>query len=411
MASVGSPIQSLADFIATTGLAILTSRKHIANAARRQTYLLKEILPGVRLQGGSSIRDDVYLSIDSSAQHVGVNPELDYRLRDVLQQWSAEWRFTVDHHTLPEQAVELNVAGLGPTARHHQYKVYRDGIDINLTTSKITMMDDDLLARPDFSEMEATGGFTPYTLIAYVHENTPTALATNSIASYHGTIPALIDVNGTLWTTIQGIDAATETGWRNPGVSYARFGDHRGRGANPADLFDAFQMMYDLLNFEAIPWRPEHGASTMHRGIFIASLEGRKNYTKSLIASGDTLQHTNDPGVPGPSFFGSPVKYIRRKDDAVIYPTGAAGAAGQELVTTNSIAGPRYEALNLNDPMYGLGKVCHPNHVFRVKDPFFPSHQPYNLVTVCDTYHNQFCQSRLQAGGVIFPSGNVAEAL
>jgi len=409
MASVGSPIQSLADFIKTTGFTVLTNKTHITNAARRQTHLLKFILPGVRVSGGESIRDDVYLAIDSSAQHVGVNPELDYRMRDVLQQWTSPWRFTVDHHTLSEQAVDLNISGKGPDARHHQYKRYRDGMDINLTTSLVTLMDDDLLAQPDNSEMEASGGFTPYPLNVFIHEggdragtNTFTALGTGTtVAGYAGNITAALDVNGTAWTTIQGISGATEPGWRNPVVNYTTFGDHRAG----ADLFNAFQMLYDLLHFDALPWRPEHGEMTMQKGIFTASLIGRRNYTNSLISSGDTLQHTNDPGIKGPNFMGIPVAYIRKKDTATIYPTGGSGAASTEGDTTGTTnAGPRYEAFNLNDPMYGLGKVVHPGHMFRVKDPFFPSHQPYNLVTCVDTYENQFCQSRLQAGGVIAPA-------
>jgi hypothetical protein len=345
---------------------------------------------------------------------VGVNPELDYRLRDVLAQWSVDWRFTVDHHTLPEQAVELNTSGMGATARHHQYKVYRDGIDMNLTTSLITLLDDDLLAQPDFAGMEAAGGFTPYPLNAFIHENNRTVVATGSLASYAGTVPASLDSGGTAWTTVMGINPATEVGWRNPAVSYTKYGDHRGftgAAANQADLFDAFQMLYDLLKFDSIPWRPEHGESTMHRGIYLASLEGRKNYTRSLIASGDTLQHTNDPAIPGPSFYQAPVVYIRKKDSATIYPTGAAAAASHELDTAGTTnAGPRYEAVNLNDPQYGFSKVCHPNHIFRCKDPFFPSHQPYNLVTVCDTYHNNVVGSRIQAGGVIYPAADVTIA-
>ncbi len=410
MAATGSSITVFLDFLNTTGISIFSGVNDIVNDAMRQTYMLKYFMAGKTaqelLQGGSTINDDIYLTADSSAVDYNVNTEFDYRIRDVLQQWSIPWRFTSDHYAFTEHQIELNTGNLATGARHHMYKSYKRSMEQNLATGLINFLDDHFYAQPSTADMEAATGLQPYSIIPFIHENSFVALATGATVGYAGTIPAALDLNGTVWTTIMGINPAVETGWQNPVALYSTYGN----AAAGADIFDAFEGLYTLLHFDALPWRPEMGKASMLAGgnaFIAASLKGKTNYVKSLISSKDSFLQHNDPSIPGPQYMGVPMVYIRRKDTAVVYPTAAAaGASTEEDQAGADNAGPRYEFINTNFTK----KVFHSRRYMYVKPPFFPDHQPFNLIVIADTWHNNFSRSRLRGGGVVAPGPATAIA-
>ena len=389
-ASGGTALSNFIDFFRTTGPLILTRPEDVVNEATLRTYFLSEILRSSEMeemiQGGETIRDDVYLEEVSSYEHYHPNDEFDYENPQFVVQWSAPWRFSKVDLVFTDQEIGLNSGDLNRGAMFHQFKRLRRIKEQNMWTSLCNGMEEDLFRTPNAATMEAADGRVPYSLGVFINEFT-------------NTVPPG-------FTTVQGINPTSERRWRNQVETY---------GEQPAvgwDLFPAFSRMYYKLRYEQMPKRPEFGEATSAPGVILCGISGISNYEEGLRVNQDTFVTSGrqDPAYARPAYRGIPLMFIDLLDQVALYDDGAAGFAAEfdtsvdrdgNALGNPTFEGPRYWFIT---PRY-LRKVIHSNR-FLHEEMVQPSKQPFTRIMVVDTWHNNIARSR-QRHGLVSPDANV----
>lgn len=382
----GSAIEVFTDFMLSTGPAFLRGPEDIVNDAVKNTWTLPRFIYGKSMkdmiQGGNSIKDNIFLGADSNAANYKPNAEFTYRNPQVLTQWSIPWRFTKDEMVWTDHEIGLNTGELSRGARFHKYKTLKYSKEQNLYTGLLTFVDDQFWAPPDTTEMEGTDGETPYGIPCYITENG----ASGEVST--GTIP-LNGPDATAWTTIMGIDPTVKTGWQNAAIQYASIGQYVEGTTTSPHIFKAFSRAYYKVRYDRLPRRSDLSDPTSVPHFFGASLTGISTYEEALRSNQDSFVWTGrqDPAFAGPQFRGIEMVYISDLDTAALFP-GTDGALAVETAATNT--GSRYFGVN---GAYML-KVIHRNRYFYKKRPFSPSKQPYTHIMIVDIWHNNPCRSR-----------------
>lgn len=396
----GSPLEVFTDFVNSTGPAILTGPEQIVNDVTRQTWTISRFMRGKSMnemiQGGETIRDNIYLDLDSTFANYKPNAEFSYRNPQILTQWSIPWRFSKADTAFTDQEVGINSGELSKGARHHKYKTLKHSIEQNLYTGLLEGLDDQLWARPDTAEMETTTGEKPYTIPAFINEEV------------NGLAAANVDVGGTAWTTIQGINPVTKTNWKAFTSAYNMLGDYSNRSSHTAaatatHLFEALSAAYYRTRFEQLPFRPDLSETVSSQAFIGASQEGIVNYELSLRSNQDTFVTTGrqDPAYNMPKFRGIDMVYLSPLDTALLYDSGAA--AVNEADATRA-GGPRYYGVNSNY----VCKCIHRNRYFYRKPAFSPSKQPFTKIVIVDMWHNNVFRS-LRRHFLVTPYGANAD--
>jgi hypothetical protein len=387
VASGGAALSQFIDFFRTTGPLILTRAEDVVNEATLRTYVLSQILGSSdmfeMLQGGETIRDDIFLEEVSSYEHYHPNDEFDYENPQVVTQWSAPWRFSKVDLVFTDHEIGLNSGDLNRGAKFHQFKRLKRIKEQNMWTSLCNGMENDLFATPNNADMEAAAGKVPYSLGVGINQFT-------------NTVPPG-------FTTVQGINPATETRWQNHTEDYVNL---------PAvnwDLFPAFSRMYYSLRYEQMPKMPSMGEATSAPGMILCGISGITNYETGLRLNQDTFVTTGrqDPAYARPGYRGIPLVYIDLLDQVALYPGGSGTSFAGEtdgLTDRNGTAlalpdfeGPRYWWIT---PRY-LRKVVN-NNRFLHEEMVQPSRQPFTRIMVIDTWHNNIFRSR-QRHGIVGP--------
>ena len=399
----GSAIDVFNDFMLSTGPSFLTGPEDIVNDAVKNTYILARFIYGKTMsemiQGGNSIKDNIFLAADSNATNYKVNAEFNYRNPQVLSQWSIPWRFTKDEMVWTDHEIELNVGELGSGARHHRFKTLKNSKEQNLYTGFIKFIDDQFYAPSDVAEMEASDGEIPYALTCFITENGAT-LTPNT--TQFGTVP-LNGPDATAWTTVMGINPTTKPNWRNVVEVYGTIGPVTGDTGTNANthLFRALSRAYFRVRFDRVPKYPQVSDPTSVPTFMPASLWGLGLYESALRVGQDTWVGKQDPAFAGPQFRGIELVYVSDLDTAAIFP-GTAGALATESGSAVN-DGPRYWGVN---GTYML-KVLHRNRYFYKKAPFSPSKQPYTHIMITDLWHNNVCRSRRRQF-IVVPAAAIA---
>lgn len=410
----GTPLDQFTDFFLTTGPLILTDPSRVINEAQRRTYVTSRIMGTDNMtdmvQGGETIRDDIYFDVASSYLHYDPNEEFSYDNPQVVTQWSVPWRFTKVDLVFTDQEVGLNTGDLNRGAMFHQFKRLRRIKEQNMWTDLCNGFEQDLFRTPDSSTMEASGGKIPYSLFTYYTEwgADPAANAEKSV----GTMPPG-------FSTVQGISSTDEGRWTNPVEFYSEVPDASASGG--WDLFPAFSRMYYRMRFNTMPKRPEFSESSEVGSCFImASLRGVAMYEDGLRQFQDTFRggvNPSDPSYGSANYRGIGMDYIENMDFAAVYSTdanndpsnGTSGVGAGEFDNSTdefgnalpnpAIEGPRFTWLN---PKY-TRKVLKRDRFLYQQGPFFPSRQPFTRIVVVDTWHNNISRSRQRGGGLVSP--------
>ena len=394
----GSPLDVLTDIAKTTSPAFLSSETAFVNEARKRTYVLPRFMSGKDMsdmvQGGETIRDDIFLDVQSSYEHYHPNAPFTYSNPQLLTQWQVPWRFTKAEAVYTAQELGINQGQMNQTARALRFKKVLNGKMLNLFTDYCNGMEDDFWAQPDYSEMEAAGGKTPQSLACFVHEFNVSG----------GVAGRPRDKDGATYTTVQNIDPSTETKWGNLVENYTS----DAANTTPTDiqettlsLFRAMTKQYRKLKFSTLPKGQEYSDPGTSPNFMCASNNGLALYEDGLRVNQDTFVFVGrqDPSFMGPTFRGMPIVYIDTLDAAALYDDGSSGLA-TEAAANNS--GPRFYMLN---GQY-ICKVWHSDRYFHREDPIRPSGQPFTRIQLLDCWHNNVCRSR-RRHGLIVPSNDV----
>jgi len=373
---MASALSTFTDFIDTTGPSFLTSAEDVVNEACKNNYLLRRFLrgqgPSETVQGGSSIKDTIMFDEESTFQYYEPNQTFTWENPQVVENWEIQWRFCVDHMAYTDAEVELNVGtGMSRAARHTAYKRLKRIKEQRLWTSILNGMEDALFSIPSNSAMEATTGTKPYSIPAFLNEET------NGL--YSG------------FTSVQGLAPATYSKWVPQQKTY---------GSTDVDNADNIISKMDELfldvQFTPPPSHQEYFDDPSLNAMFIGcSKAGQRIYTQLLRSSQDTFVTASrqDPAYQSPKYAGIDLVHAPKLDEYA----GYTGGDGTELGAAKQ--GPRYYFINGNYMkfvfhttryMYQHAAMRHPN-------------QPFTTIVPVDSWYNFVCRSR-QRQGILSPT-------
>lgn len=367
----GQGLTSFTDFVAATGPSVLTSAKDVVNEAVKKNYLLSKLLKGRELsevvKGGSKIRDLIMFDDNGSFQHYKPNATFTPTNPSVLDTHEIDWRFASFHMAWTDHEVLLNGT---PSSIYHQYKDIKRAKEQAAWTSGLNGIENSITSEaPSNSEMEQADGSKPHSLFSLITEDT---------TNYHP--------SG--YTTVQGIDPANQSKWRNQVSTY----DHTDIFDTTSGLFAAFDDMWEDVRFEAPEYKRQYfEVDRLNRMSILTSKQGVTLYKQALRASNDRLLggvSAQDPDYNKPTYSGIPVSKVDNLTSAAVY-TSAVEASGE----------PRYYWVNANY----MKMIFHSKRYFEKTPPLRHPQQPYSWVCYFDVWYNLFLRSR-QRQGIIAPT-------
>lgn len=367
---------NFSDFVLATDEKIVTPSTEILNEAVKNTYLMKDMAKGQgsdRLfQGGSKLTDRIQLEDNGSFTFFEPGEEANPTVTDQLVKVQVNWRFARCNYGWSDAAIVLN-EGDAET----QYKKLKKDYEQAAHTSMWNGMEDALFAFPSASAMESDTGKVAYSLAAFIDE----------IGTDH---------HWPGFTTIMGVDPATEERWRNKISRY-----------NPADPFnetDGIIAGMDDLHLQTKFESPETASDyfendDMRKMKILTNRDGATTYKQALRRANDRLVSPQDPAYNSPVYSGIPVKYIATLDTALLDQTTAsttpsAWAAGN----------PRYYFLNCKF----IWPAYHSQRYMWSTGPIRGGiRQPDSWAVYKFVYYNLFMRSR-QRQGILTPVGFTA---
>ena len=373
---MASALSTFTDFIDTTGPSFLTSAEDVVNEACKNNYLLRRFLrgqgPSETVQGGSSIKDTIMFDEESTFQYYEPNQTFTWENPQVVENWEIQWRFCVDHMAYTDAEVELNVGtGMSRAARHTAYKRLKRIKEQRLWTSILNGMEDALFSIPSNSAMEATTGTKPYSIPAFLNEET------NGL--YSG------------FTSVQGLAPATYSKWVPQQKTY---------GSTDVDNADNIISKMDELfldvQFTPPPSHQEYFDDPSLNAMFIGcSKAGQRIYTQLLRSSQDTFVTASrqDPAYQSPKYAGIDLVHAPKLDEYA----GYTGGDGTELGADKQ--GPRYYFINGNYMKF----VFHTTRYMYQHPAMRHPNQPFTTIVPVDSWYNFVCRSR-QRQGILSPT-------
>jgi hypothetical protein len=388
----GTALENFTDFMRITGPAYVTGPEVMINDAVKNTYTMSRFLRGKGMdqliQSGDRILDDVMFDENNTFANYKPNQEFTWTQPQIVTEQAIDWRFSIDHMSWTEHEIELNMGGgrFNSTYSGQQYKRLKSKLEKRLWTSIANGFEAKLWQDPNSqqAEMESAGGGEQFSIPAFITEDT---------TAYHATG----------WTTIMGINPATESKWRNQ-VSTYDYDDPDDTDGDADGLIDAFDDMTTNVQFIPPDFHKDEFETTgkqfaedPSRQFIACSKGGLNQYKRLLRASNDTLVRKQDAAYNRPQWDGIDLVRIAQLDTlSMIWNSTTAGTAGTETGYTTD--GYRYWFLNGNY----MSPIFHATRYFYKKDPFFLPKQPYTWVCPVDVWWNCFMHSR-QRHGIVAP--------
>lgn len=387
----GSPLSAFTRFQDITGPTYLTSREEVINDAQKRNfrtsgYLLRGQQMSDIVQGGSSIKDNILLSVQRVTHTYLPGDNETVPMPQTGVTWTVPWRFWITPLGWTDQQIELNdVSGdLTHIFKKEWFRMQQDAV-----TDQFNFLEDSWWAVPNKTTMEAAGGKEMYPINAFITEDA-------------NGLPAPGAANGGTWTTVMGIDPtlAGQTTWKPTTQTYAAL-----VAVPPASgLVSAFDKVYDKVDFAPPPMKAEYFESPMAEpaGFIACSLQGKANVRFAYRSENDRWLDFFDP-YGAPTYGGRPFVYVAQLDNAAIYPTGAAAAYSTELDTAGTTnAGPRYFGIH---PKY-LRMVWKSSRFMQDLGVFTDPSTPTTHARYWDNWGNLVCRSR-QRQFIIYPSADI----
>lgn len=394
---MASALSTFTDFTNVTGPSVLTFDGAVVNEAQKNNYILRRFLRGKAqediLQGGKKIQDSVMFDEDSTFQYYQPNQTFTWENPQVIDNWEIDWRFAIDHWSATDQEIELNAGpSLSRSARHHQFKRIKRIKQQRVWTSILNGIEDQLFAVPETANMEAAGGKQPYSIPAFINEDT------NGLF-YSGNAPT----GKTAWTTVQGLNPTTFPKWVPQQKSYDSSAVN-----NAGNIISKFDELFLDVQFVPPPTMAEYFEDAHLNAQFIAcSKRGISVYRQLMRASQDTFVTTSrqDPAYARPMYSGIALEYVSNLDTQKLYydGTSATTAYDDEIPTdTDGDAGPRFYWINANymHPVFHTSRYMY-QHPVQVHP-----NQPSTRIVPIECWYNLVCRSR-QRQGILSPSGQI----
>lgn len=382
------------DFMASTGPRYLTSAMDVVNEAVRTNYaglgyMLKGQMASTVTQGGADIRDSIYLATTRRSRTYSPNEPQAYTMPQTLTGWSIPWRFTMTDMVWTDEEITLQTGSASSQeSRFQKFKDIKYQKERDMWTDALNHMDDLLWAAPDKTKMEAASGKEPYSIPAFINEQTNTLFNSDTTAGAGGA-----------WTTVENIDPTVsgQTTWQNQRFSYANFTVN-----SDTNWINAMDRAFLSTDFRPPPIKQEfyESAPTSAQRFLACSLDGYTRSMALLRASNDRWAALNDPatGFLEVRYAGIPLVYCSQLDTAALYPNGTALAT--EAAATNG--GPRFYGINAEY----LRSVFHTDRFFHNQGTMRDPSQPTTWIMVVNSYFNLVCRSRRRQF-IVYPSADL----
>lgn len=380
----GSALEAFTTFMASTGPSYLTSAEQLVNEVQKRSYLFRHMLmgrdPSEVIQGGTKIKDMIYMEGARTFTRYKTGGRFQWQNPQTAKTIEVPWRFGNTHMSWTDQELMLNM-GDAPQRGHLRgvFKKVKKQKEQNMWTETINAMEEELWASPHgaSADMESADGLLPYSIPAFVTEDT---------TAWHG--------SG--WTTIQGLDPATNEKWRNAVRTYDA--DDPGDTDGDQDgLFDAFEHIWLDLKFKSPGFKDEHFSPSAHnRCLIVCSRVGWVLYKALLRDQNDHLTRWGDPSGERPSFYGVFLEFIEALDTALLYDDGSSGFTDEASASKD---GPRFYFLNFEY----LKIIWHRERYWYEHEVKQPSDQVDSWVKPVSVWNNLFLRSR-QRQGIVAPA-------
>jgi hypothetical protein len=379
-----------ADFLLSADSSYINDPNKVAEAVSNRSFMWRRLLSGKTpkeyLQGGKSIQTFLQLDDQGSAHFYGIGDEESPTQPQTVTALESPWRFMRASYTYDDETVKLNTAGLGRTARHKQYFKFKQQLEGAMWIDMYKLMEAQLWAVPDGSEMESTtSGSQPQSIPVFVNEDTnghPAGYTSDSV------------------TTIQSVSRASKAQFRPQQVTYGS------AGASGSDLTSRMSRTFRQVKFDGLPEKEHYGSKSTMPVCVATMLDGLMAFEDTMRAQQDLFVYVGrqDPAYPKPTIHGIPVEYVSELDTAAIFPTGTSEAYStyDDPTTTVNFFGPRFFFLNLDD----MCPIFHSEMYMEKHPALTPYRQPSRHTVYVDTYYNLFLKnSRTQ--GILYPDADI----
>lgn len=361
--------------------------------AAKQTWVLNRFIAGRRgnardmLQSGQFIKDMILLNDQTTAENYAPGSAESASIVNVASIHNQYWRFVRDRMAWNDQMILLNggdLSSMTASGRKKHYKSIRKLVEQAMWVSLLNKLENNMWTNPHdrtgftgSAEMEGAGGVTPFSIPAYLNENT------NGLPSS--------------WTTVQGLSPTTESGWRSPNRTY-NYADPFDLDDSSDGLLDAFDAIASDCRFDVAPYQPgqfdKNETMPMSAGKFIAcSPAGSRAYKKALRESNANLVTPQDSAYLRPKYAGADVEEIVTLTDAALYTDGSTGWVS-ELSASASKKGWRYYLIDTDI----LRMFFHEQKFFADKDAQELPLQRETTVQPVYVWYNLFCRSKKRIG-------------
>jgi hypothetical protein len=405
----GTPMANFTDWAYVTPSVFISGPDKFLNEAVKLNYeMLTRSLVGRDMaefcQGGADIREQLILDDVSSYETFNPNAEQTFGNPQGTGQIVAPWRFSKGHMSWVDQEVLLNQPpGASEDSKFSLWKKVKTAKEQIMWNGIFGGMEADFWASPHNQQanMESSSSNTPmrYSIPVFVNEDN---------TNFHP--------GG--WTTIQSLDPASETRWRNKVVRY----DHTDAEDSDGDangLFDALADMRRRLKFRPPPKRKElYEAPGDVRQFIAASRHGLNLMEKLSRESNDRFALKQDPAYMHPMSGGVEMVHVAELDAAALYYDGANYVSemastllndGTAWSTSDWTRGPRFYFIDMNY----IKAIFHNERYFHKHKPRQPDKQINSWFMPVEIWWQLFCTSRQRLGivGPGCPAGTASSAL
>ena len=378
------------DFVLSTTKAYLRGPRVVIREAVEQTYLFGDLMVGAGmrdlLQGGAKISDSLTLEDPGTAKLYGAGDDVfEWDNPQNLVEWNIDWRFALTHFSWTDH--ERMLQGAGDMTQRARFMKFKDVYDNKVGQAYLSLynlLEALLWAEPLISSMETASGLSPYSIPAFVNEDTN----------------GLFARNGTTWTTVEGIAPATHARWVPAQDTYDNF-----TGGSAVNVLTGFDRLCLELNYRPFRGGKDYFERSMRdRKMICCSKNGYSKATATMRAEQDLYVGSNrqDPFYDAPMHNGVPLVYVSTLDSATLYDDGSSDNTTEALA---NITGPRYYFL---DAKY-MRPVFHRDRFIKQHSVKEHPNQPFTKVVPIDVWYNMPCRSR-QRLGILSPSTDLQGA-
>ena len=384
----GTALQDFADFVEATGPNYVTGPKSMVMEAVKNTYWFGRLIKGKNskkkmLTGGSSINESIIFKDNGSAETYLPGESHDWQNPQRLKKATAYMRYVMAHMSWVEQEIlENEVISSGTEdARFQEYvNLYEEKRSI-MIVNLWNFLEDLLWQTPIPTQMESNDGTEPYSVPAFVNEDTNGLFDPQASAAF---------------TTVEGLnptDSALDSRWAPKTASYSTESATADTG-----IFYNLDLLMSDLDYEQAPTMQEYWQDPRYnKHMIVTSTRGVNAYKLLLRSSQDHfVAGPQDPAYNKPQYYGIPIDRASTLDTAALYDSGSSTVVAEN---TAANGGPRYYCLNAEY----LYPCFHNQRYFHKQDVTKHHNVPDTWVMPIQVWYNLLCTSR-QRQGILSPS-------